>query len=196
MGNANGHRRHANPGSQTRPPATANSAPSDRNRMNSGESQQSRVKGSRDRTKTRVEGKRKVWGTLRTTTASAVSNAIKSVAKIEGLNVRRKYTRGSHIYNGRRSESRWWFIITGEESLLEQLSTKWSVVKLQTNWSLEPVLVYTDPEVSQQPSAPIMPQPQEAQVNAPTELNNTTPCQPHNQEKVKSDAINPCCTLL
>ena len=45
------------------------------------------------RPKVRVEGKRKVWGTLRTTTASAVSSTIKSVVKIEGLNVRRKFIR-------------------------------------------------------------------------------------------------------
>ena len=50
--------------------------------------------------------------------------------------------------------TKWWFIISGEESLLDQLSNNWTVVKLQTNWSLEPVLAYTDmPQL--QNSAPL-----------------------------------------
>ena len=82
------------------------------------------------------------------TTASAVSSTIKSVVKIEGLNVRRKFIRrlscNPQTNGSRYGESKWWFIISGEESLLDQLSKDWAAVKVQTNWSLEPVLVYSD----------------------------------------------------
>ena len=43
-------------------------------------------------TKVLVEGKRKIWGTLKVTTASAVENTIKAITKIgEGLTVKRRF---------------------------------------------------------------------------------------------------------
>lgn len=107
---------------------------------------------SNTRPKVRVEGKRKVWGTLRTTTASAISNTIKALTNVEGLSIRRKFSRGSR--SSRIGVSKWWYIISGEESMLDQLCNKWSVVKLQTNWSLEPVFAFTDSESDAEVSQP------------------------------------------
>ncbi len=39
---------------------------------------------------------------------------------------------------------KWWFVLRGEESMLEQLQKEWSIVALQTSWKLEPVLCYVD----------------------------------------------------
>ena len=116
-----------------------------RPRSNEGESilaTQSQNRSSRP--KIRVEGKRKVWGTLKATTASAISSTIKLITKIEGLNVKRKFTKGSRSpqANGPNDVSKWWFIISGDESLLDRLSKEWAAVKLQTNWSIEPVFAY------------------------------------------------------
>ena len=44
-----------------------------------------------ERPKVEVKGKRKVWGTLSTTTVAAVKNAIKIISKVEGLEIKRKY---------------------------------------------------------------------------------------------------------
>ena len=92
-----------------------------------------------------VVGKRKVWGTLRATSAIAVSNTIKAVAKVDGLKVKRKYTKGP-----RNKPSKWWFIVHGEESTLKQLTNGWSAVKYQINWSLEPVYTFAENPSSHQ----------------------------------------------
>ena len=41
--------------------------------------------------------------------------------------------------------SKWWFVISGEESILDQLAKNWDAVKIQTNWSLEPIFSYGNP---------------------------------------------------
>ena len=122
-------RLHRNPNSA---PPVATSAPSDARPMMT------------------VEEKRKVWGTLRTTRATAVKNTIRAITKIEGLYVKRKY----HVKKTRQDSSRgintqlskWWFVVSGEEPTLELLEKKWSAVNYQTNWTLEPVLSYCDSE--------------------------------------------------
>jgi len=53
------------------------------------------------RPKSAVEGKRKVWGTLRSTTATAVKNTIKAITKIDGVDVKRKY----HVKKTRQGAS-------------------------------------------------------------------------------------------
>jgi len=35
-----------------------------------------------------------------------------------------------------------WFVLRGEEQLLEQLQDEWPAVSAQTSWKLEPVLSY------------------------------------------------------
>ena len=106
------------------------------------------------RPKVMVQGKRKVWGTLRTTTEAAVKNTIRLICKVdEGIEVKRKYRlsgSGTHRANSENQPkphvAKWWFVISADESALDQLALSWSAVKLQTNWSLEPVFSYCDGE--------------------------------------------------
>ena len=103
------------------------------------------------RSKVEVKGKRKVWGTLKTTTVAAVKNAIKVISKVEGLEIKRRYSlkKAQQARIGREAAStqvsKWWFVISGEESILDQLVRNWDSVKLQTNWSLEPIFSYGNP---------------------------------------------------
>ena len=103
------------------------------------------------RSKVEVKGKRKVWGTLKTTTVAAVKNAIKVISKVEGLEIKRKYSlkKAQQARIGREAAStqvsKWWFIISGEESILDQLVSNWDAIKLQTNWSLELIFSYGNP---------------------------------------------------
>ena len=64
-----------------------------------------------------------------------------------------------------------------------KLEGKWSTVKLQTNWTLEPVFCFDEGLM------------QEAQADVPTDQltsnTTTTPSQPHGQEQVESDAMDP-----
>ena len=92
-----------------------------------------------------VEGKRKVWGTLRATTAIAVRNTIRAITNIDGLDVKRKYhvQKTREVSMGPKPQlSKWWFIISGEEPVLQLLMEKWNAVSYQTNWTLEPVNSY------------------------------------------------------
>ena len=103
------------------------------------------------RSKVEVKGKRKVWGMLKTTTVAAMKNAIKVVSKVEGLEIKRKYSlkKAQQARIGREAASiqvsKWWFVISGEESILDQLARNWDAVKLQTNWSLKPIFSYGNP---------------------------------------------------
>ena len=117
------------------------------------------------RPKVVVQGKRKVWGTLRTTTEAAVKNTIKLVCKVDcNLEVKRKYRlSGAHRTSSENSPTphvaKWWFVISGDESALDQLALSWSAVKLQTNWSLEPVFSYCDGEPNHPQISPACNQP-------------------------------------
>ena len=105
-----------------------------------------------ERPKVEVKGKRKVWGTLSTTTVAAVKNAIKVISKVEGLEIKRKYRLKKPAQKASLESdaasiqvSKWWFVISGEESILDQLAKNWDAVKIQTNWSLEPIFSYGNP---------------------------------------------------
>lgn len=99
--------------------------------------------------KVKIEGKRKIWGTLRSTTTVAVKNAIKSTTDLE-VDVKRKYKTTAPGRGDSMRVSRWWFVVSANEELLKQLEGKWSSVKLQTNWGLEPVLCFNDVDESAQ----------------------------------------------
>ena len=57
-----------------------------------------------------------------------------------GLAVKRKFKsrRGSPL-----TVSKWWFVISGEENLLQQLQEEWpSIINSEGKWSLEPLLCF------------------------------------------------------
>ena len=89
----------------------------------------------------RVSGARKIWGTLKSTTTTAVANVLKVHAKVpsNSLSIKRKYKTAR---NNSKQVVRWWFVVRGEEKLLEQLQSDWSSVSIQTAWKLEPVLEF------------------------------------------------------
>ena len=102
---------------------------------------------------TPISGARKVWGTLRSTTVSAVKNAIHSVTNISinDLTIKRKFKTG-----GNDMVVRWWFVIRGDEATLQNLEDSWQQLSLQTQWRLEPVLCYSDVvELYEKPLLPV-----------------------------------------
>ena len=89
-----------------------------------------------------VSGARKVWGTLKHTPVEAVSNALKTLTDIPlvSLTIKRKYK--TVHKNSRQSVVRWWFVVRGEERILQELQGKWGPVATQTSWKLEPLLEF------------------------------------------------------
>ena len=95
-----------------------------------------RSRTSTDTEKTKVEGARRVWGTLREATVRSVKVTLNKVLTLEdsdGISVRRKYKHGTH---GRKA--RWWFVLHGSESALASIEQKWESMSLQTGWKIEP----------------------------------------------------------
>jgi len=88
--------------------------------------------------RTRVNGARKVWGTVRGTTKTAVENTLHTLTKIpkNSLVIKRKYRTAQDNSN---RVTRWWFVLRGEEEILAQLQEEWPVVALQTAWKLQPL---------------------------------------------------------
>ena len=84
-------------------------------------------------------GTRKIWGTMKSATTAVVANALKTLAKMppNSLTIKRKYKIAN---NNPKQVTRWWFVVRGEECLLEQLQASWQSVSIQTSWKLEPVL--------------------------------------------------------
>ena len=87
---------------------------------------------------TRVTGARRIWGTMKSCTVTAIRNAISRLCPSlpSGLRVRRKFKT-----NGEKT--RWWFIVHAPEQTLSMLEEQWGSVKVQTSWSLEPCFAPT-----------------------------------------------------
>ena len=96
------------------------------------------VKGT---VKIQVAGSRKIWGTLKSTTTSAVSNA---VCSLTGMNADNLIFKRKYKTNPTKNSSKWWFGIRSDEALLKDLEEKWHLIALQTNWKIEPVLRLSD----------------------------------------------------
>ena len=86
----------------------------------------------RSRARVKVEGARRIWGTHPHATTRTVENAIDRFCNIQGLNIRRKVSR-----NNQSGKSSWWFVIHAEESVLNDLESKWDSLSTQTSWLLK-----------------------------------------------------------
>ena len=102
------------------------------------------------RTRIQVEGKRKVWGTMKTCSTAAVKSAISTLTNVpsDELSIRRKYKIATT--NAERVV-KWWFVIGGEERVIAQLQEQWPTVNFQTKWKLEPVYCYSEASQPDQP---------------------------------------------
>ena len=90
-----------------------------------------------------VEGVRRVWGTLKATSTTAVASTLQKLTTVGNQILVRKKTRSD--------TNRWWFLLKGTEPLLCKLESEWDKVSLQTNWKLEPCTKPSD-SVLQTPS--------------------------------------------
>ena len=99
-------------------------------------------KHSFSKPKVPVPGARKVWGTMRETSASAVIATLTKLTSMssEQVQARHKFK----PINGNNSCIRWWFVLRGDEDILSILESEWKQVQLQTNWKLEPLLKFSD----------------------------------------------------
>ena len=77
--------------------------------------------------KIQVAGSRKIWGTLKSTTTSAVSNA---VCSLTGMNADHLIFKCKYKTNPTKNSSKWWFVIRSDEALLKDLEEKWHLIAL------------------------------------------------------------------
>ena len=76
----------------------------------------------------KVDGARKIWGTLRSCTAASVKSAISRVCKNDTVKVKRKFKTGV--------QTRWWFVLHDSEAVLASLESNWGQLEVQTSWKL------------------------------------------------------------
>ena len=86
-----------------------------------------------------VPGKRKIWGTMKSCSAIAVSNALHRLTTVsDSISVKRKFKQTSN------SRIKWWHVVSGSEEELTKLEKVWELVQNQTAWKLEPCYRYCD----------------------------------------------------
>ena len=90
-----------------------------------------------------ISGARRIWGTMRTTTPTAVTNALNQLTTVDvtQLTVKRKFKTAA---NNPTRIQKWWFVVRGEEDMLQQVEGAWNSVAMQTAWKLEPAYRYED----------------------------------------------------
>ena len=89
-----------------------------------------------------VTNARRIWGTLKSTTCSAVTGAIRRLTPgvlNENLTIKRKYKA-----NQEGLTRKWWFVVRGDKSSVELLQNEWPKIATQTGWKLEPLFHYDD----------------------------------------------------
>ena len=107
---------------------------------------------SATREKESVPGSRKLWETLRATTAAVVSSTIGKLTTVGKLvEVKRKYKSQPNGSTNNRN-TKWWSILRGSEDVLKELEREWERVQLQTTWQLMPCLKYVDNPPPNQPN--------------------------------------------
>ena len=133
-----------------------------------------------------IKGARKVWNTYKFVTASAVSHAVQKITSISAadLSIKRKYKSNGKVLS-------WWFVVRGEETILEQLDRLWEQVYLQTKWDLKPLLSFSDSETSE--SLPSENDTSKATPPNPTTANAlpSTNVTPHSCQQRMSDGNSP-----
>ena len=84
-----------------------------------------------------VPGARKIWGTVKATSSSAISSTLKRLTSAgTKLFVKKKKVLRAVV-------KKWWFIVRGKEEDLVQLQDEWEVVNTQTKWKIEKVSYYS-----------------------------------------------------
>ena len=98
------------------------------------------TRNARSRQRVQVKGARRVWGTVKATTTTVVKATLKRFSTTgEGVLVKRKYKTAG---DGSKRVIRWWFVVRGEEAVLQRLQDEWPRIAVHTAWKLEPLYSY------------------------------------------------------
>ena len=136
--------------------------------------------------KVRVQGARRVWGTLKLTTPSSLKSAIFKFCPANSIQIKRKTVcdKGGQV-------KRWWFVVHAPEEVLVTLDAAWEQLKLQTGWKLEPCFkpsFHTVPDSPSPTPQPTSPCPTSQPTSPCPTSQPTSPCP-------TSQPTSPCPTL-
>ena len=95
-------------------------APDHDSRERKNDADQRKQSSSQQRKRIAIPGTLRIWGTMRSTTQTAVTNALKQLTTVDvsRLIVKRKF---ETAVNDPTCVNRWWFIVRGEGDLLQQV---------------------------------------------------------------------------
>ena len=105
------------------------------------------IKASTEQPSEKVAGVRRIWGTMRGCSSKTVLTALQRLSTVaDKVEVHRKFKKK------RNNSVQWWFLIRGQELVLQQLEQQWEKIQTQTSWKLEhchrPVSVPSNEETS------------------------------------------------
>ena len=166
-----------------RRPRLVRKRPEDDRRQKAAESAATSAPGKK---RVLLEGKRKVWGSRKQTNANTIRQTIaKSTSLTEdSISVKRKFS----LSNGK--ETRWWFVISGNESTLATLEHEWGIIQQKCNWKLLPCLVFDNSSDAQ--PAPESDSTNLSSTQIPGCLSTQIPGSPSTQFPVRPSAPAPC----
>lgn len=99
--------------------------------VNKDDESESTVTGKNPR-REEVDGVRRIWGTVRGCTTHTILMVLQKFSTVaEKVKVCRKFKKG------RNNTIKWWFLIRGEEGVLQVLQQEWERIQTQTSWRLE-----------------------------------------------------------
>ena len=125
----------------TAPTASSSGAPQNKRQLKNNES-----KPSEPKHKVKVEGARRIWGTMRACSPGAITAIIsRLVSERLELRIKRKTKQLAN------NKTIWWFVVHGTERDLVLLEQGWEKVKTQTSWTLEHCLMSPNVSSSQTP---------------------------------------------
>lgn len=109
-----------------------------------------------DKPSEEIAGVRRIWGTMRGCSSRTVLTALQRLSTVANeVEVRRKFKKGSN------NSMQWWFLVRGQEPVLQQLEQQWGRIQTQISWKLEhchrPVSQSNREETSQHNVSPVSP---------------------------------------
>ena len=127
-----------------------------------------------------VEGVRRVWGTMKATTTTAMTSTLQKLTCVGSQLLVRKKTNFE--------TSRWWFLLKGPEPTLCKLADEWDKVSLQTNWKLETCTKPAVPQSCSDTPTSISVSPTPPTLKEPTTSTNPAPKDGQDQTQSMEDA--------
>lgn len=114
-----------------------------RNRPKHANTMEDPSKQAKKKPKISISGSRKIWGTKKADDVNSIKRSLSTYScikdRLKEITIKRKFKSSSA-----NKKLKWWFVLRGDESVMETLTDNWKIIKDQKGWQLEPVLRFEE----------------------------------------------------